>query len=347
MIWDNEREIDVAVDFRAKATLGVALAALLLLLPFSAVHLIQQNYPIGLGSLGIVFILGANAWMVKCGQCHQKLTLFGLVPAGMTFMAGVFLNDGIIGSLWCYPAVLACYCMLSERKAWFANFVVLAVALPMGWYTLEPVYMYRISATLIAVSMFSGILVHVIDDQRYKLQQQVQIDFLTGLRNRASLKTTLVKAISQNQAHGTAMALLAIDLDHFKQINDTLGHHAGDQVLYHLGALLLTKIRNVDCAFRTGGEEFLILLRGADEVAATIIAEHLRQTIEAEILLADRVITASIGVAELTAGDRWLDWVKRSDRRLYVAKEAGRNRVESGCVKTNRSRTTQRVAYPA
>ena len=124
------------------------------------------------------------------------------------------------------------------------------------------------------------------------------------------------------------MSLLVLDFDHFKHVNDTLGHGAGDKVLAGAAALLLKRMRRVDKLFRIGGEEFVALLYGTPQESARAVAEQLRAAIAAATFVDGLRITASIGVAQREPGDDWSAWFKRGDDRLYKAKESGRDRVE-------------------
>ncbi len=327
-------------DFRAKATFGVAIAATLLLLPVALLDFYQGKIAIGIGSLGIVAILSLNAWSVYKGRCHQNLTLYGLVPAGMLFMVSVFQTNGIVGSLWCYPSVLACYCMLSARKAWLANTAILVIALPMTWLTVESTYAFRITATLFAVSMFSAILVAVIDEQRAQLQNQLLLDPLTGLLNRLSLRTRLQQAIEQHNGSGIPTSLLAVDIDHFKRINDRHGHDCGDRVLRQVSHLLKATTRQDDACFRTGGEEFLLLLRATDQAGARQVAERVRTLIEQARFSDNLSVTISIGVASHQTGQSWECWTKSCDNRLYEAKRRGRNTLVDNDVRKTPRKVT-------
>ena len=318
---------DPAADFRSKATFGVAVAAMLLLFPIAVLDLYQQEYAIGIGALGISFILAANAWIIKQGRCHQNLTAFGLIPAGMIFMISVFYSDGYIGSLWCFPSIIACYCMLSQRRAWLGNLCVLSVAIPMVWITLDNAYALRITATLSAISLFSAILVHVIDEQRSLLQQQLVRDPLTGLHNRLLLQPMLRKVCHSHNERGTPACLLAIDIDHFKRINDSQGHEEGDRVLITIAAVLKEVLRESDMCFRTGGEEFLVLLTSTTETGAVEVAERLRSKISTLTTRGGTRITVSVGVSSHQCGESWSEWAKRTDDRLYSAKRRGRNNV--------------------
>ena len=318
-------------DFRSKATFGVALAGLSLLLPMALLTFLEGRVFIALGTLCIVTLLASNALLVYLGRCHQRLTLYILVPAGMSFLTTVFQYNGFIASLWCYPTIIACYCMLSERRAWVANGIILSFGLPMAAISLPSIYSVRVYATLLAISAFSAILVRVIDQLNRQLKHQLVHDPLTGLLNRLTLKDRLEKAIARHQKSGTAASLLAIDVDHFKRINDKHGHDVGDKALIVLAQILDTNLRDDDHAFRTGGEEFLVLLNGSSEKKMNIIAERLRRAIECASIVPDQAITISIGAAQLNQHENWTQWIKRADNHLLAAKRMGRNRVTIAC----------------
>ena len=155
-------------------------------------------------------------------------------------------------------------------------------------------------------------------------------DGLTGLPNQRAVADYLKRTFAQATITKAPLALLLIDLDHFKQINDQRGHPVGDQVLASVGATLRSVLRTRDFAGRKGGEEFAVLLPDTEIAAALEIAERVRAAI-AEIALpsADVSVTASLGVAGFPDHASTLDRLERlADAALYVAKRQGRNRVE-------------------
>jgi diguanylate cyclase (GGDEF)-like protein len=155
-------------------------------------------------------------------------------------------------------------------------------------------------------------------------------DGLTGLPNQRAVADALKRTFAQASTVKAPLALLLIDLDHFKQINDQRGHPVGDQVLANVGATLRSVLRTRDFAGRKGGEEFAVLLPDTEIDAALEIAERVRVAI-AEISLpgTDVSVTASIGVAGFPAHASTLDRLERlADAALYLAKRQGRNRVE-------------------
>lgn len=318
---------EVTGDYRENATRGVALAATMLLLPFTVYALITGLYVVACGGLYITAVLVINTQLAARGYNHEPMTQYGLVPGGIFFMALAYRVDGDMASIWCFPSVLACYCMLGRHKAVIANVMILVVAVPMMWLTLETLVFARVTASLIAVSIFANILVREIDAQQHRLQYQLEHDPLTGLLSRTSLKTRLEKAIEAFHKNATPAALLTIDLDHFKTVNDRFGHDSGDRVLCEVARLLKLEITDDDAAFRLGGEEFLILLTGDGDRVIRRRAELLRRTIGTKEILNEHPVTASIGIAKLRVSDDRESWTKRSDNRLYSAKHGGRNRV--------------------
>lgn len=167
---------------------------------------------------------------------------------------------------------------------------------------------------------------------RETLRDQSIHDALTGLFNRRFLEEALAREISVAQRRGSAFSLIMIDLDHFKRINDTFGHDAGDSLLRDFGAFLLSHIREYDIACRYGGEEFICILPETQPEQAQERAEELRSTIttlrfEHHGRALGR-ITMSIGVAAYPGHGRTKDrLLKAVDEALYQAKEQGRNRV--------------------
>lgn len=157
-------------------------------------------------------------------------------------------------------------------------------------------------------------------------------DALTGLYNRRYLETQLSQLIEQSADRGKGLSLLTLDIDFFKSVNDTYGHDAGDRVLQDVAGRIRSCVRSVDLACRTGGEEFVVVLPGADLAVAEKVGERIRKAIAAKSFMlgpgSHLTVTASLGVSALSsAQDTVEDLLKRADRALYRAKREGRNRV--------------------
>lgn len=154
-------------------------------------------------------------------------------------------------------------------------------------------------------------------------------DRLTGIYNRMKLEEVLANEHIRVQRTGQPFTIILLDVDLFKDVNDTFGHQVGDAVLRELAELLQANIRQTDTVGRWGGEEFMIVCPETDREGGVILAENLRQKTSAGIMAHSKHVTCSFGVAEYSAGEGENLLVARVDKALYKAKNKGRNRVES------------------
>ncbi len=155
-------------------------------------------------------------------------------------------------------------------------------------------------------------------------------DGLTDVSNRKQLDTVLTKEMPRAQRHARELSLLIIDIDHFKDVNDTYGHLAGDTVLRELANILQKRLRPDDELGRYGGEEFCAILPETSREGAAAIGEELRTLVETHtfVVEGERIdVTISIGVSELAQGMDMKDFYKSADDKLYEAKRTGRNKV--------------------
>ena len=156
------------------------------------------------------------------------------------------------------------------------------------------------------------------------------MDPVSGLFNRRHFHERLEEELDRARRHNTTVALLMIDIDNFKGINDRFGHLAGDLVIRSVGDILKRSVRKFDLCTRFGGEEFAIVMPGSGAESSASVAERIRQRIETfrptETELADLRVTASIGMA-VSEGASGRELIARADQALYEAKEAGKNRL--------------------
>ena len=179
-------------------------------------------------------------------------------------------------------------------------------------------------AQVIATLLVHGASVAALDTHADKAElagEMAGIDPLTGLLNRRAALGELTRGVDGSTDDQRSAALVLLDLDHFKQLNDTLGHEAGDDALRHVAQVLTAFVRPTDQVCRWGGEEFLVVLPDANEALAVATADLLR------LRLVEAGVTASFGVAEIEMTDTVTSWVRRADDAMYVAKHEGRNTV--------------------
>ena len=162
-----------------------------------------------------------------------------------------------------------------------------------------------------------------------KVAEDATRDPLTGAYNRGVMEAALTREVALAKRHKLPLSFLMIDIDHFKNVNDTYGHATGDHVLNAFTNCIAQHIRTTDILFRYGGEEFTVLLNNTPLQGALILAERIRRAAERGECVADNgekiSITASIGVACLGEGDTEQDLFNHADKALYMAKEHGRN----------------------
>ena len=230
---------------------------------------------------------------------------------------------------WSGVAVLVCLCDLLLTYSARYRFSV-------GWYAGRALTLTAAGIVLLAM---------LAEFRRIKSRAEFNAayDSLTGMHNRRTTHDTLGLLFPSARRSGAALSVVLLDLDHFKKINDRQGHAAGDKVLVTISAALTACLRTGDLAGRVGGEEFVALLAGTDEVGALYIAERMRCAVEET-----GVATASAGVATIHSCDRTGDdLLKRADEALYRAKRNGRNRTLAAVVSVPAPRAESEAPIPA
>ena len=160
-----------------------------------------------------------------------------------------------------------------------------------------------------------------------EIRQIALTDQLTGVGNRRRLDEALAMEVERAARFGQPLSLMILDIDHFKRVNDTWGHEAGDRVLRETGCILLSLLRQSDIATRLGGEEFVVLLPVTGAGDAVICAERFRGVLAAQDFGLPGHVTSSFGVACLLPRESGAAFLARADGALYAAKQQGRNRV--------------------
>ena len=189
---------------------------------------------------------------------------------------------------------------------------------------------YAVGSVLPVVASFGFLLMCTERSQR-ELRHAAGTDYLTGSFNRRAIEQHGARAIAAARRHGMPLAILVVDIDHFKRINDDLGHAAGDLALVQAVTRIRTTLRTEDLLGRLGGEEFIVLMPNTDSASAVSAGERIRQGFSAMPLRMggdQRTVTLSVGVAVLAPADRqFSQLLQRADRAMYAAKNAGRNLV--------------------
>nr|WP_315479737.1 GGDEF domain-containing protein [uncultured Rhodoferax sp.] len=248
----------------------------------------------------------------------------------LTIVAQAALGPRLPGGLrW---RALVCLCYAAVACASLAR-GVLGAFYPELYPTFDAPHIVNVLAQLTAnmalVLTTVAVLVAWREEAESQLREQAFTDNITGLLNRHGWDDRAPALFDQARRHNTPLALILLDLDHFKRVNDTQGHEVGDQVLRLVGKVLQSNRRSSDLAARIGGEEFALLLPQTDKRAALHVEQRLRLALLEEGIQQPTLrVGYSAGLALLQAGDRKLtDFMVRADAALYQAKAQGRGRL--------------------
>lgn len=327
--WNPSDEVAEALaGHRLRIAKVLSAVGALALASLAVAHATVGAWPLMILNTVLSLLLGSTAW-----NLHRQrppwvpfLALFlGLIAA----LAYSIYLQGFLGVLWSFPAMFLSHFILPPRQARPLSVLLLLTVSVSSFVSLGPFVTLRVVLSLGFVLLMIHVVLQVLGELQRAMVAQAITDPLTGSYNRRHLQTQLDRlAAPGDSAQRPGPALLAIDVDHFKAINDKHGHDAGDRVLQQLVAQIKARQRLGDLLFRTGGEEFMLLLPRTRPADAVRLAEDLRRRIEATELLPGARVTVSIGVSGLLPSTPIADWLKSADRALYAAKQGGRNRVE-------------------
>lgn len=276
-------------------------------------------------TLSVVGERGFHSWYLFTSPLVLAATFFGMrgaLATGCAVLASLVLLFR--------PEMMAAV-TASTRPEGLTNAGIVITSTAGLIVSLAEVYGHAVAGTCIMVAGAIGL--GYLGDKQRKLQDRVAYmaahDSLTGLLNRWSFQVEVQKAVEQVQ-HGQHFgALFFIDLDGFKQVNDRLGHPAGDDLLKKVGEVLTRHTRSHDVAARMGGDEFAVLLPKIDEAYARAVAERIIQQVAAIPVPENVVVTTSAGIALISVATPDAETVlKRADVALYAAKGAGKNRIQ-------------------
>ena len=305
--------------------LALCVAGILGIFPFVIIRILRSellNAALdGTLVLGVIAI-GLYVWKTRSVRVPSIiLTIFYLF--GMVAIVNI---NGISLIYWAFPTMTGAYFLLKPKEAVFANVIALLLFMPL-LLQLDFIGFLSILITLVLNNIFSFIFSRTMHIHQAILTAQATRDSLTGAGNRWLFDENILECIAQKRRNHENVAMIMLDIDHFKKINDEFGHLTGDEVLVKLKGMLRSRLRESDGLYRIGGEEFAILLKRTDGKAAVALAEKLRLMVENSDLLPERTVTISLGVAQCRTDDNARSWLKRADRVLYQAKNTGRNRT--------------------
>lgn len=264
--------------------------------------------------------------------------ILGVISSVVYFSLDVlYASDVIVGVL--YTTVILFGLLARARRVVLAFACTSTVLLVLGWMLNpsldnDPTGLVNRGLALFVIWAVAGMAWHYLHAQHEleaALRHLAESDPLTQILNRIGIMTELGRRFAEFQRYGSMFSVLMVDVDHFKQVNDRLGHLAGDHVLRRIAGIVRSALREVDSVGRYGGEEFLVVLPGTRLDSAVNTAERIRTAIEQIPIRVERAqvrVTVSIGVASVELVPTTLEaLIDSADRAMYDAKRGGRNRV--------------------
>jgi diguanylate cyclase (GGDEF)-like protein len=321
---------EIRYQFRQNFQLAVitlmGTVALLGMSPFAVYRLLRGDWLAGILEAVVISSMVLSvvyAW--RTGNCRGP----GIVIMYIGFAGQIALNMivGQIALFWMYPLIVSSFFLVQRRHAFLAMIVLLAISLVDGRAFPSMLISMAFSVTVILICCYTYIFAAQAEAQRQQLEHLASRDTLTGAFNRRTFQQELLRAHQAFTRQKTICGLLVLDIDHFKQVNDTWGHDAGDEVLMHLATLIENSVRKIDRFFRYGGEEFVLLVYPTCLNALKTMAHHVCCEVEQKLSYQGRTITVSIGGALLQPEESPDAWFARADAALYRAKHQGRNRA--------------------
>ncbi|SFL97414.1 GGDEF domain-containing protein [Marinobacter zhejiangensis] len=312
-------------NFRLSIITLLGASAVLGITPFAVYRFWQGNLPAGFADTGILLsICMAVVYAWRTGDTDRAGFVLALVAVGGGATVATLLGE--VGLFWLFPSLITSFFLTSALIAVLVNFGALGFLLAEGTAFSSQEQMWSFVTTAIVVSCCAYVFALRNDSQRERLEHLATLDPLTGVKNRRSMDQELAAAVLASQRNGVSYALVVLDLDHFKRINDEFGHSVGDTVLVEFVDLLVTHIRKSDQLFRFGGEEFVLLMPGVDERGLDVVMNNLQHSLRRSLKSpGGQAVTASLGIALLQDGESAASWMARADDALYRAKASGRD----------------------
>jgi diguanylate cyclase (GGDEF)-like protein len=326
--FDRERLLDMEERIKPvrRVAIGILAVALIAAAPWIGLWTLL---PLGVAA-GLFALADAR---LERSERPEYVMFAAWALSEVTIAAAVALSGGPKAATLAWIAIpvitLSARFSLRGMLTGVAIAISLVLAVAFGTATTEvlgnpPLVMAPV-ALILAIAVLSTALMQSDVEHR----SEAVIDSLTGMLNRKALVNRVIELAQQSELTGQPVGMILGDLDQFKEINDSQGHAAGDAALTDVAYLLRKRLRAFDLAYRIGGEEFLILLPGADTRECATIAEELRRAVAADTVGDGSALTISFGVSASAPGDGF-DYDRvfaAADEALYEAKSEGRNKV--------------------
>ncbi|MBT8080872.1 MAG: GGDEF domain-containing protein [Gammaproteobacteria bacterium] len=296
------------------------------ILPFAVLRFLQEAWTAA--AIDTVIIAGFLSLGTYVYRTHNARGA-GIAVA-LLCIVGVLSTVYLIGPqqvYWTFPAMVALFYLLRPREAIVCVIVTILALLPELTSTHSASELATLAITVLIACAFAYGFSVVTYRQHQRLVNLAIRDPLTGAGNRRGLEDKLEDVVNHFDRTYAPSSIVLLDIDHLKKINDVHGHAVGDQLLRAITEIVNLRIRVTDSLYRIDGEEFVVLLEGADLNHAAHLAEQLRTLVDANELVRDPGVTISLGVAELRDRETAEEWLRRADQAMHRAKEMGCNAI--------------------
>jgi diguanylate cyclase (GGDEF)-like protein len=272
-------------------------------------------------------VLAVVLYLIRQASHLASRFLFVLNAAGSILVLVAISHLHLAGLFWAYPVLCISYFILGSGRASILMCIFCPAVVYGAWLWATRDEFPRVIGSLALTWIFALIFSTNSERQHAEMERLVARDPLTGAANRREMEKEIERVVNLRARHKTPASVVLFDLDHFKKVNDERGHEVGDTVLIEMVAAVSARLRKSDRLFRTGGEEFAVLLQYSYLSEAYVLAEYLRNMVQSNTFADLPGLTISLGVAELEAGEPASDWLRRADDALYRAKDLGRNQT--------------------
>lgn len=315
-----------AQDFQLSILSTLGLVIISAITPFAIYRYFTGDFKIFFAEVAIIIV--SSSIVLTAWVSHNSILPSKIMAIILTFAIVMTAKMvGNIGFYWFFCSIVVNFALLKPREA----LIIILAGISLVFH-FEDIFSNFTERMIFAASVSATTLFGFIVAKRNALQQQQLIhmartDSLTNTGNRRSADEEFDISIRDFKRTGIRYWLVMLDVDHFKDVNDSFGHEVGDQTLKNLVQIIKQHLRATDRIFRVGGEEFAILIKDQSTHSVEILTEKLRELVENTDIISAKKITISLGVTYLKADDNIQTWTKRADDMLYLAKKQGRNQV--------------------
>jgi len=300
----------------------------MVIIPFTIIRFLSSDYILAILD---AFLFVSMVVIILYVYNTGNVRIPGYIAAASFVLGTVFVIylKGSNKIHWAYPALVVIFYFLQPKVALLLGCLSILAITPALARDLSFLEELKILVTLCVNICGAYLFATATMNQRRKLKKMTQQDPLTKVGNRCAMEEAIVIALEEHQNAQKPMCALMIDIDHFKEINDTRGHQIGDKVLISIAEIIEHNVRTSESVYRYGGEEFLVIAKDMSLSDAERLAERLRKFVEEESFDNEVNVTISIGIAELKITHGTHGWLQEADRALYKAKNNGKNCIET------------------